>query len=343
MKIALDATYSLGEQLTGIGVYSRELMQGLAARGDDEWLWCYRSNRFISGRRSPAPPRVRVRPFFDSWTPSCDVFHGLNQRLPKRTRARGTIATFHDLFVLTAEYSTSEFRERFAAQARQAASRADLVIAVSAFTGGQVHDLLGVERGRIRVVPHGVHSPDPALFQAREPVILFTGALQTRKNIARLVEAFEQVPAPWKLVLVGSAGYGAAGILDRIEASPARARIEVTGWVTDEALHRWLARASIFAFPSLDEGFGIPVLEAMAWGIPVVTSNRSALPEVAGDAALLADPLDTDSIAAALRTLVEDESERQRLQAAGRARALQYPWSRAVEETRRVYREFGAA
>lgn len=337
MKVALDATYSLGEQLTGIGVYSRELMHGLAPRTGADWLWCYRSNRFLAGWRAPAPAGIRVRPFLDSWTPACDIFHGLNQRLPKRTRARRTVATFHDLFVLTAEYSTPEFRERFAAQAREAASRADLVIAVSQFTADQVHLHLGVARGRIRVVPHGVHQPDPAPSLPREPVILFTGALQTRKNIVRLVEAFERVPEPWKLVLAGSTGYGAAEILSRIESSPARARIVVTGWVSSEVLREWLARASIFAFPSLDEGFGIPVLEAMAWGIPVVTSNRSALPEVAGDAALLADPFDTEAIAAALLSLVKNESERRRLQALGLQRARLYPWSRAVEETWRAY------
>lgn len=342
MKVALDATYSLGEQLTGIGVYSRELMHGLATRTGAEWLWCYRSNRFFAGRRLPPQPRVRVRPFFNSWTPACDIFHGLNQRLPKRTRARRMVATFHDLFVMTAGYSTPEFRERFAAQAREAASRADLVIAVSQFTADQVHSLLGVDRGRIRVVPHGVHPPDPMPTVPREPVILFAGTLQTRKNIARLVEAFERVPGPWRLVLAGSTGHGASEILRRIDSSPARARIEVTGWVTDEVLRMWLARASIFAFPSLDEGFGIPVLEAMAWGVPVVTSNRSALPEVAGGAALLADPLDTRSIADALLTLAESETERLRLQAAGWERTRLFPWSRAVEETWRVYGELSA-
>lgn len=339
MRAALDATYSLGGQLTGIGVYSRELLGGLAASHAAEWLWCYRSNRFLGGWRAPHPTGVAARPFFDSWTPACDIFHGLNQRLPLRSRARRTIATFHDLFVLTAEYSTPEFRERFAEQARQAADRADVVIAVSEFTGRQVHELLGVDRGRIRVVPHGVHLPQAPPSVPREPVILFTGALQTRKNVARLVEAFERIPEPWRLVLAGSQGYGAAEILARIEASPARSRIEATGWISDEALRSWMSRASIFAFPSLDEGFGIPVLEAMAWGIPVVTSTTSALPEVAGDAALLADPRDLDAITGAILRLAGSETERQRLREAGWARARQYPWKRAVEETWRIYRE----
>ena len=121
-------------------------------------------------------------------------------------------------------------------------------------------------------------------------MILNVGAIQTRKNIARLVEAFERVDAPWKLVLAGSNGYGAAGILARIQASPARDRISVLGYVPLSELSALYRRASVFAFPSLDEGFGMPVLEAMAAGAAVLTSDRSALPEVAGDAALLVDP-----------------------------------------------------
>lgn len=339
MKVALDATYSLGEQLTGIGVYSRELMTGLAAEGRAEWLWCYRSTRFLAGRKVAAPDGVKVFPFFDSWGPACDIFHGLNQRLPRRTRARRRLATFHDLFVMTGEYSTAEFRERFARQAKEAAERADLILAVSAFTGRQVEELLGVERARIRVVPHGVHAPAPAPAGEREAVILFTGALQTRKNIVRLVEAFEQTPEPWRLVLAGSSGYGAGEILGRIEASPARRRITVTGWVSDEELRGWLSRAAIFAFPSLDEGFGIPVLEAMAWGIPVLTSNRSALPEVAGGGAILVDPFDVEGIAEGLRRLIESREERERLRQAGLFRAAEFPWSRAVKQTRRIYEE----
>jgi len=162
----------------------------------------------------------------------------------------------------------------------------------------------------VRVVHHGARGLSfPNV--AREPVILHVGALQTRKNIARLVEAFETLDESWRLVLAGAAGFGAAGILERIARSPARARIEMPGYVTPAELAIWYARATVFAFPSLDEGFGMPLLEAMAAGTPVVTSNRSALPEVAGDAALLVDPEDTAALAAALRQLTGDRELRQ--------------------------------
>jgi glycosyltransferase involved in cell wall biosynthesis len=169
-------------------------------------------------------------------------------------------------------------------------------------------------------------------------VILSVGAIQTRKNTGRLVEAFERAPADWRLVLAGSNGYGAEQILDRIARSPARDRIQVTGYVSRTELAYWYARARVFAFPSLDEGFGMPVLEAMQAGIPVVTSNRSALPEVAGDAAILIDPEDTDALAGALRRLTSDSELAQHYIDLGQNRVKAFGWDKAVRETWEVYR-----
>jgi glycosyltransferase involved in cell wall biosynthesis len=153
------------------------------------------------------------------------------------------------------------------------------------------------------------------------------------------VEAFEALDPDWRLVLAGSSGYGSAEILARIEASPARGRIQVTGYITPEELARWYARASIFAFPSLDEGFGMPVLEAMAAGVPVVTSNRSALPEVAGDAAVLVNPESVGELTQALHDLTQREQLRRDWIRRGVDRAHQFTWEKAVAETWNVYRE----
>ncbi len=119
---------------------------------------------------------------------------------------------------------------------------------------------------------------------------MFVGALQRRKNILRLVEAFEQAAPGWRLVLAGSFGFGSEEILARIQASSRREDIQVLGYVPDSVLHNLYQRASLFAFPSLDEGFGMPLLDAMAHGVPILTSNASALPEVGGDAALTCGP-----------------------------------------------------
>jgi glycosyltransferase involved in cell wall biosynthesis len=341
MKIAFDATYSVGENLSGVGVYSREILTGVAAAHPEAQLaFCYRPHRFARSFSERLPANCRRRLLFDAVPPrSADVFHGLNQRLPRK-RLRRAVSTFHDLFVLTAEYSTPEFRRRFEQQARDAAASSDLIIAVSEFTGRQVERLLGVERSRIRVIPHGVRFPHAEVGEdGREKMVLHVGAVQKRKNIARLVRAFEALPAEWTLVLAGSYGYGSGEILSAIERSPRRAAIRLAGYVDDGEVARLYRRASVFAFPSLDEGFGMPVLEAMAWGVPVVTSNRSALPEIAGDAALLVDPTNADDIARGLRQLALDQDLQLEFSRRGKLRAAAFTWQAAVSRTFAVYRE----
>lgn len=341
MTIALDATYSIGDDLSGIGVYSRELAARLTqSHPDARFLYCYRPHRFLRSWRERLLPNARRRLLAEPVGPrSATIFHGLNQRLPAM-RFRRTVVTFHDLFVLSGEYSTPEFRARLAAQARDAAARADLILAISEFTKSQLIGLLKVEPRRVRVVYHGCGGVASAAPRdcPREPVVLHVGAIQQRKNIARLVEAFESLPSDWKLVLAGSQGYGAQAILARIRNSPAADRIVLTGYVTAGQLADWYARASIFAFPSLDEGFGMPVLEAMTAGLPVITSNRSALPEVAGDAALLVDPENTEALREALARLATDEGLRAKLICSGRARTQLFSWEKAALETWEAYR-----
>jgi glycosyltransferase involved in cell wall biosynthesis len=267
--------------------------------------------------------------------PSAEIFHALNQRVD--AKAGRTVSTFHDLFVMTSDYSSPEFRTRFTAQARGAAERSDLIIAVSHFTASQVAGLLRVEPSRMRVVHHGVRIPAPSTSNVRDKLVLCVGAVQRRKNIARLVQAFERIPDPWRLALAGAAdGFGAAEEIRAIDESPARSRIDVLGYATAAQLDSLYRRASIFAFPSLDEGFGMPILEAMAHGVPVLTSNCSAMPEVAGDAALLVDPF---NIGEALVQLAADEPKRHDLIQRGHARARQFSWESAVEKTWAVYDE----
>lgn len=339
MTIALDATYGIDREPSGVGLYSRELLTGLArAHPGERFLFYYRPHRFFRSLGAEHPANVGRRLLAEPLGPRfATLFHGLNQRLP-HMKLRRAVATFHDLFVITGEYSSPEFRARFERQARDAAMRADLVIAVSAFTARQVVDLLGVEPARVRVVHHGVRRLDyPQL--AREPVVLGVGAIQKRKNTSRLVEAFEALGPEWKLVLAGSFGYGSGRIAEQIEASPARDRIVVLGYTPPDVLAAWYARASIFAFPSLDEGFGMPVLEAMAAGAPVIASNRSAVPEVTGDAALLVDPYDTGALTQALLRASLDENLRLEMSQRGLERARLFTWDKAVRETWEIYRE----
>jgi glycosyltransferase involved in cell wall biosynthesis len=338
-RIALDATYSIGDKLSGVGVYSREMLLGLtASHPGARFDFCYRPHRYLRSWAAPLPANARRRLLAEPCGPrAAHLFHGLNQRLP-RIPLRCAITTFHDLFVLSGEYSSEEFRARFTAQARDAAQRSTAIIAVSAFTKSMVVSLLGVDAAKVRVVHHGVREL-PYSATPREKIVLNVGAIQRRKNIARLVEAFETLEPDWRLVLAGSFGYGAADILARIEQSPARSRISVLGYVSPGELARWYSRAMIFAFPSLDEGFGMPVLEAMAAGTPVVTSARSALPEVAGGAAVLVDPGDTEALGVALRQLAGKEGLRRDLAFRGMARARLFTWEKAARETWDVYQE----
>jgi glycosyltransferase involved in cell wall biosynthesis len=325
--IGIDATYSVGSALSGVGRYSVELIRALKTGYPQiQWNLYYRPHRFL---RAPWPKGL----LFEATPRSCRLFHGLNQRLPKRTQI-SAISTFHDLFVLSAEYSSPDFRRRFEEQARHAAAKSDHIIAVSQFTADQVAEYLGFPRDRIHVVPHGVHQEEyvPSI-EARQPAILTVGAVQKRKNTARLIEAFGALPAPWELWIAGSLGFEAEAMLKAAKTSP---RIRLLGYVPDSELRRLYQEASVFAFPSLDEGFGMPVLEAMAHGLPVLTSNRSSLPEVAGDAALLVDPFKTEAIAEGLRQLT-GIALRNQLATRGFHHIRAFTWERAAKQSAAVY------
>jgi len=340
LRIALDATYSLGRDLSGVGVYSREILQGLArAHPEASFRFCYRPHRFLRSFGEQIPRNASRRLLREHRASSADLFHGLNQRLGS-AQYHHAVSTFHDLFVISGDYSTPDFRERFSAQAHQAAERSDLIIAVSRFTAQQVEELLDVEPSRIRVIHHGTRPVTPtARPVAKEQMVLSVGAIQRRKNTARLVEAFEQLDSGWKLVLAGASGFDSQDALKRIERSPRKQDIQVLGYVPGPALEDLYSRAAIFAFPSLDEGFGMPVLDAMARGVPVVTSNVSAMPEIAGDAALLVNPTDVTAIAEGLRRLAGDSALRDKHILAGIERTKEFSWEKSVEATWRVYQE----
>ena len=352
MRIALDASYSLDSAPSGVAIYCASLIAALVRSAPrDHFDLCYRANRFLRAFGASPPGSNCSHKLLEEF--NCylfrgrvDLFHGLNQRLP-RCRFRRAIATFHDLFVIHGDYSTPEFRSRFTALAREAAGRADRIIAVSRYTADQVADHLGFPPSRIHVVHHGVNAipqvAEDALATFRKeaelhaPFLLHVGAIQKRKNVVRVIEAFERLRPHYLLVLAGSAGYGAERIMARIESSRARDRVRVIGYVDGDSLTKLYRAAEALVFPSLEEGFGLPVLEAMSAGLPVVTSNRSAMPEVAGDAARLVDPDDTDSIEAGLVEVLEDEDRRAELHAKGLARATQFHWTKAANETLQVY------
>ena len=294
--------------------------------------------------------RLRLPLFADLLAGGADVFYAPDFALPPLRRAPGVI-TVHDLsyrfFPKSYPASLRGYLERVVPRS---AARARLVLADSASTQRDLAATYGVDGTKISVLYSGV---DP-VFQpvaagaARAavmrrcgiayPYFLSVGTIQPRKNIDRIVAAMRAVVAaglPHRLVHVGRPGWLYERILDAPRQYDVAERVRfLTDVEADEDLAALYSGATAFVFPSLYEGFGLPVLEAMACGTPVITGNTSSLPEVAGDAAILVDPTDVTAIGQALVTLASDERRRGQLAGAGRERAAHFSWERAADELR---------
>ncbi len=278
------------------------------------------------------------------------LLHGTHHALPLLWRGRAVV-TFHDFaFLRHPAWHPRGRRLYLAAVSRLAARRARRILCVSAFTAREAAALLGVDRARLRVVPNGVdlEAPDPAAVAAARTVgriperyLLVLGTWEPRKNQAVVVRAFRKVrrdrPEGTVLVLAGGRGWG-YGELEALLAAD-REGILTPGYLPDEELPLWYAGALAVCVPSRYEGFGLPALEAMACGAPVLAADAAALPEVVGDAGRLLPPDDVDAWAQALVRLARDPDLRARLGEAGRARAARYTWERTARETVAVYRE----
>lgn len=351
--IGIDAGNCFDRPPTGVAVYARNLVWELARSYPEERFgWYFRSNRYFRSLRSPLPPNARRRLLEDLplrlSAGRVRLFHGLNQRLPDGIQTP-RVATFHDLFALTGDYSTPEFKERFGRLARETASKADHIIAVSKHTANEIARRLRFPRSRISVVHHGVEPlnvPSPERCESilrglgvTRPFVLHMGTLQVRKNLERVVAAFEAAGGSAQLVLAGSHGYGADRILDRIDRSLFRARIRLTGHVADDVRACLYASAEVLLFPSMEEGFGLPAIEAFSVGLPVITSDVSAVAEVAGDAAMLVDPRSVGEIAEALERVLERGELREELVRKGSERVRQFTWKQCAAKTWQVYRK----
>ena len=360
MTIALDATEAAYPEPTGTGIYSQKLIAALAdsrrASGfpESRFALCLRIGPYFKwGRKRRWPDGCSISPFWEPWLPPrpAALFHGLNQRLPQRPYPV-RVVTIHDLFPLTStEYSTPSFQRRFTQILQDAVARADRIIAVSDATRQQLLRHTNASDERIRVIHHGVGPIPPATpeeqqafrkqmlgFQPNEKFFLNVGAIQVRKNVANIVLALKRLP-DYRLVLAGGDGYGAEAIHALIEREGMSQRTLRLGHASAETLRLLYSTATALVFPSLEEGFGMPILEAMSCGLPVITSNCSAMPEVAGDAAILVDPHNVSEIAEAMRRVAEDELLAADLQRRGRARAKLFTWAKCGAQTWGVYRE----
>ncbi|MGH9448823.1 MAG: glycosyltransferase family 4 protein, partial [Terriglobia bacterium] len=300
-------------------------------------------------------PQFTTHLFQEPWTfwlpKKAEIFHSLAQR-PAPFHFRNEVVTVNDVFPLVGRgYSTPEFQRRFSALLLEAVKRAARVITPSQYSAAQLCKYAGARSAKIRVIPDGVDIPAQRLgpearFRERErwvgpgnELVLVVGVIQTRKNTLGALRSLGRLPDRYRMVLAGGNGYGSGAAHDFMRESGLSSRVIVAGHVTSSQLAALYECATVFLFPSFEEGFGLPVLEAMAYGLPVVASNTASLPEVGGEAALYANPNDEIEIADRVLKATQDKSLRQRMIAAGVSRARQFPWSLTAQRTLQVYEE----
>ncbi|HHW88831.1 MAG TPA: glycosyltransferase family 4 protein [Chloroflexi bacterium] len=378
MIIGIDASRAARALRTGTERYSLEIIRHLLALPAAP---CHQWRLYVDTLPAPglftALPEatdtidLRVLPGRRLWThrqlaaevtrhPPDVLFvpaHVLPFVLPRR-RLPPSVVTVHDLgYHAFPETHTWQQRLLIEMGTRWSVYAAQRVIAVSQTTADDLQRHYRTPAARIRVVYEATTAPmhiDAEQVDAvrtryglTRPYALFIGTIQPRKNVARLLQAYtwlyHNTPVAFDLVFAGASGWLSESLYEQAAALGLAQHVRFLGYVPDDDLPPLLKGARFFSFPSLFEGFGLPVLEAQSYGVPVLTSNNSSLPEVAGDAALLVDPTDVDAIANAMLRLSQDEVLRQQLIEAGYANVRRFSWEKAAQETLAVLVEAAEA
>ncbi|GJJ02965.1 glycosyl transferase family 1 [Duganella rhizosphaerae] len=378
LRVGLSTTTAepalTGGRLDGMGVYSRALLEHLPQAGAEALPFSFPSpgaaERLTVGCALPLsfplaslgnlllPKSVHmnVSRLAGRDAPPLDLFHATDYRIVRMDCP--VVATLHDAVPIAhPEWCRPRLRGLKNWLQIQAARRAQHVITGSHYSIRELVEHFGVDQRKISVVHHGVRPEwfEAPAAEARDATLalhglnpgyfLFVGTLQPRKNVGRLLEAYLALPpvlrAARQLVIVGAPGWLCDELVAQIKAAGQRGENVVwLSQLTDDAqLHHLYAGAGAFIFPSLHEGFGLPLVEAFASGVPVATSNATSLPEVAQGAALEFDPLSVPEISAAMTALARDDALRQRCIAAGRRRALELTWEAAARRTVAVYHQ----
>jgi glycosyltransferase involved in cell wall biosynthesis len=361
VRVLLDVS-AVPERPVGAGRYTVALASGLAARSDVELhLLTRRNDRARWATFAPsavvhgsAPNRRPVRLAWEqargrsvAARTGAEVWHGPHYTMPVRVEVP-SVVTIHDLTF----FDHPEWHERtkvifFRRIIRAAARRATVLVCVSAYTAERLRALVD-PRGEVVVAHHGVDhdrfvanadtAADLAALADRgiqPPYIAFASTIEPRKNVPTLVHAFARVAASrpdLRLVLAGADGWGARAATDAIAASGVATRVLRPGYLASDLVPALFRQAELVAYPSFEEGFGLPALEGLACGAPVVTTTGSALAEVVDDAALLVPPDDPVALADAMTRVLDDRAVAASLRAAGPARAAQFTWGRCVDQ-----------
>jgi glycosyltransferase involved in cell wall biosynthesis len=361
VKILVDYRPALRAR-TGVGEYVHEIVRAYTAAYDDA-VEVFTS----SWKDRPAPETAatlgagvvdrripvwllnylwhRVEwPPVETFSGPIDVVHAAHPLLIPARRA-AQVVTIHDLFFLSNPEAThAEIRRDYAALAADHARRAHAVVTSTQYAKALVVERFGVPAGRVYACPFGApvwrelgRTPNVP----HDGYLLFLGTLSARKNVGTLLDAYTRLlmrmPNPPRLVLAGGAAPDAGPWLQRISSDPLTGRVERVGYVANDDRERLYAGARALLMPSLDEGFGIPALEAMSAGIPVIASNRGSLPEVIGDGGTLLEATDVDGFADAMERVVRDDAWAVEQGRAGLARAQAFSWLSTASRLRQAY------
>ena len=375
MRIAIDYTAAT-RQAAGIGNYVRSLVDAMLAQDDTNQYTLLTSGRPPRERPFPTAENVRGRSLIipdrylnvlwyrwrlpisaTFFTGQVDIYHGPDFVLPPLNGKLRKVVTVHDLaFLEHPEYAVPELAAYLKKVVPEAVEAADVVASVSQTTRQTLIEHFQTPPGKITLVPNGIRAyfrrvTDPVLLEAtrhkfglKSPLVLGVGTQEPRKNHLGLIKAFHKAVStgnkstrPAMLALAGGSGW----LYEETEQIVAELKLEkkvrFLGHVSDLELMMLYSLADVFVFPSFYEGFGVPPLEAMACGTPVITSNTSSLPEVVGDAAIMVNPHKINEIASAINRVLENKQLQEDLRQKGYARAAHFTWVRSAQKMLSIY------
>ena len=369
LKIGIDIR-ALGGKRTGIGRYIIQILTALARIDrDNQYRLFYNSLKSDPPSDIPNLENFNIVhsrfpnkfldfcwsnysfPSVERFTGELDVFHSPHYQMAPTSRAAGVLTVYDITFIIHPELAIPSAVKNYGPRLRRYLERAKVIVTISKDAASDIINSFDIAPEKVEVIYPGatplIKSSDEEVKRIRKKYgikgnyILFIGTIEPRKNLVRLIKAFDisDLSSDFQLVLAGPKGWSSDGIYDTWRSSKCADRIVWTDYVDNEDIAPLYSGAAFFAYPSLKEGFGLPVLEAMSVGCPVLTSNTSAMPEAAGDAALYVDPNDVDSIAEGLAAMAGDTDLRKRLSDLGFGQAALFDWDKSAKAMLDIYKK----